>query len=166
MNIGAFQEKQQVGQCEQASGESDIVAEVKSYRQLQDVHAVNRDGDLYFIECPECHTTNVNALKLFGCKSCHTRFSLYGEDGFKSFRVESESGPVSAHSNRIHLLQLKTGDYFVKEHLPRNDGQLGELKKAFPEMKVIELSRDFRSDTGKDAHGHQRYKRYALIPLN
>ncbi len=151
--------------CEaQQSSKTGIVAEVQEYKQKQDVHAVNRDGDLYFIECPECHTTDVNMLKMFGCRKCHTRFSVYPEDGFKWFCVETEFGDVHAFDNTIKLLQLRPDDYFLKDLLPRNSGQLKELRKAFPNMKVIELSRDLHE--GKDAHGHQKYKKYALIPLN
>jgi hypothetical protein len=144
----------------------DIVAEVKGYRQTQYVHAVNRDGDMHFIECPECHTTNVNSLRLFGCKKCHTRFSLYGEDGFQTYCVESESGTVNPFDKKITLLRLKSNDWFLKNHLPRNDGTLDDLKKEFPDMKVIKLYQDLDRISGKDAHGHEKYKRYALIPLN
>jgi len=40
---------------EQEAKPLDIVAEVKGYKQNQHLHAVNRDGDLFFVECPECH---------------------------------------------------------------------------------------------------------------
>ncbi len=152
--------------CEQQASRIDIVTEVKGYHQTQHVYTVNRDGDLFFIECPECHTTDINAVRVFGCRKCHTRFSLYAEDGIDSLCVETESGTVTPSDNEIKLLQLKKGDYFLKNHLPRNDGQIATLKAAFPEMKVIKLHRDFNKKSGKDAHDHERYRRYALIPLN
>lgn len=152
--------------CEQQKPRLAIVDEVKGYSQTQTVHVVNRDGDLYFIECPECHTTDINAQRIFGCRKCHVRFCVYAEDGISSFCVQTESGTVTPFDKKIKILQLKKGDYFHKNHLPRNDGQMSTLKAAFPEMKVITLYRDFQKESGKDAHGHERYRRYALIPLN
>ena len=59
----------------------DNITELEGYGYLQTLWIVNRDGDRYYIECPDCHTTNLNNIRLFGCKSCHTRFTIYGEDG-------------------------------------------------------------------------------------
>lgn len=45
----------------------------------------------------------------------------------------------------------------------RNEHRLSELKEKYPNMKVVTLTRDLRG--GHDAHGHGKYKKYALIPL-
>jgi len=153
--------------CESTRKEIDVVKEIEGYGQHQHIFTVNRDGDLYYIECPECHSTALTSKRLLGCKSCHTRFSLYFEDGFRSLSVITNSGTVSGSNGKIKLLELKPKAYFKSQLLGRNDNPkaMSDLKKKYPDLKVIILNKDLQKD-GKDAHGHQQYKRYALIPLD
>lgn len=145
----------------------DIIKEIESYGQHQDVLTANRDGDLYYIECPSCHSTELNSKRLIACKNCHTHFSVYLEDGFRTFKVITNSGTVSGSDGEIKLLELKPGNYFKVELLGRNNkfSIISNLKKKYPDLKIVTLERDLGED-GKDAHGHSKYKRYALIPLD
>lgn len=149
---------------EQSKVEVDIVSEIEGYGQQQSISTVNRDGDLFYIECPECHSTDLNSKRIISCKSCHTHFSIYLEDGFKSISVLTEHGTIGNHKEVIKLMELKPGDYSKVNLLGRNEGRLNEIKEKYPDMKVIKLYKDLQKN-GKDAHYHDEYKRYAIIPL-
>jgi len=145
----------------------DIIKEIEGYGQHQDISVVNRDGDLYYIECPECHSTDLTARRLLTCRDCHTTFNLYFEDGYQRFSVITNFGRVDGYNGKMKLMELKPNAYFKTQLLGRNDKAtaLNEIKKKYPDMKIITLYRDL-SKNGKDAHDHAKYKRYALIPLD
>lgn len=143
-----------------------LVEEIEGYGQHQDILTANRDGDLFYIECPTCHSTDLNTKRIVSCRDCHTHFSLYFEDGLKSFPTITQSGAIAPmHGGvEIKLLKLKPGDYFLTNVLGRNAAHIDELKTKYPDLKVVKLKRDLHN--GTDAHNHQQYKRFVLIPLD
>jgi hypothetical protein len=150
--------------CEQTTiNQETFKEEIDRYGQHQNIITANRDGDLFYIECPECHSTDLNSNRLICCRNCHTFFSLYFEDGFKVFWTETNNGTIHGYDNKIKLIQLKKNDVFLKYLMPRNEHRIEELKKDYPDLKVITLMRDFKD--GTDGHKHEKYKKYALIPL-
>ena len=107
----------------------DIIEELKSYGNLQDLWYVNRDGDKFFIECPECHTTDLNAIRLFGCKSCHTRFHVYGEDGISSTCLYTQMSAARRYGkDPITVVSLQKNDYFKHILYGRNSNKKEEFK--------------------------------------
>lgn len=149
---------------ESSRKERTIVEELESYGRTQDLHIVNRDGDQFYIECPECHGTELTTSRTFGCKNCHTQFTLYLEDGYKSLRVLSEIGSVGSYDD-VKLINLRGNDYFNHELYGRNDHPhtIEEIKKTYPDAKVIRIGKDLHD--GKDAHGHAEYKKFVIIPV-
>ena len=110
--------------------------------------AINRDGDFYLVECPECHSQDIwcdRETWLFHCKYMHGR----------AFRVYTEDGVVK-------MLDHRDGDipHFptMAAHDPgANVWRLGLRKEDHPwwwtRRKVY---RDLHG--GKDAHGHRAYE--------
>ena len=153
--------------CETTQGQrKSIVEEIEGYGNRQDLVVIDRDGDKYFAECPSCHSTDLNGQRLLSCRTCHTHFQPYYEDGVSFYRVDTEHGSIS-NNEEIKLIELKPDAYFKKILYGRNDypERLEELKEKYPNLKVLKIARDLQKD-GKDAHGHHNYKRYALIPLD
>lgn len=154
-------------ECESSKPRKSIVEEVEDYSHGERLMIVNRDGDEYYIECPECHSSSLNAQHIFGCKKCFTRFQLYLEDGFSQEMVETEFNGISSGLNgEIKVIELKPDAYFKKILYGRNDypETIDELREKYPDLKIKTYKRDLRD--GNDAHGHGKYKRYALIPLD
>jgi len=154
--------------CEATSSErKGIIEEIESYSHAQTLLAINRDGDKYYVECPSCNSTSLNKNTLLSCKTCHTHFQPYYEDGLISYNVDTESNGINGSMGEIKILEVKPDAYFKQILLGRNDypEHLEKLREKYPDMKVIKLSKDLQPD-GKDAHGHEKYKRYALIPLD
>ena len=143
-----------------------IAEELEGYGQQQKLIVVDRDGDRFYVECPSCHSTDLNTRRLLSCRSCHTHFQPYYEDGCDTFYVDTDSGTINGYGNEISIVELHKGAYFKKILHGRNNNQetLDELRKVYPDMKIIRLGRDLRD--GKDCHGHSEYKRFALIPLD
>jgi nitrate/TMAO reductase-like tetraheme cytochrome c subunit len=134
---------------------------------MQKLTIINRDGDNFFVECPNCHSTDLNGQRILSCRSCHTHFQPYYEDGCTTFNVETDHGTISAN-DVISVIGLKgKDDYFKKILHGRNDYEekLNKLKEKYPNLKVIRIYRDLQKN-GKDSHGHERYRRFALIPLD
>ena len=127
---------------------------------------VNRDGDKYYIECPKCHGLELASRRMFSCKGCFTHFELYLEDGYVRKSVDVESGSLNAYSDEISYIELEPDDYFAKVLYGRNDHEkpLKELMEKYPDMKICRIKKDLRN--GKDAHGHEKYERFAIIPLD
>ncbi len=143
-----------------------LIDEIEGYGQHQSIYAANRDGDLFYIECPSCHSTDLNTKRIMSCRKCHTHFSLYLEDGFQTFPAITQSGSINPlhGGNEIKLAKLKPGDYFLTNILGRNVTRIDELKAKYPDLKIVKLGRDLSN--GTDAHGHAEYKRFVLIPLD
>jgi len=140
-----------------------IIKEVEGYKNNTDLYAVNRDGDLFYIECPNCHNVELIKRTFFGCKHCMENFSVYCEDGLRHYPVNSDFGSLSSRDT-IKLIQLKDNDYFYIPLYGRNEKRVNGLKGKYPNMKIINLDRDLQNDN-RDAHGHCKYKRFAIIRL-
>ena len=152
--------------CETSeSHRKDINEELESYQNDQDLFVVNREGDKYYIECPECHSTNIQSRRFFSCCKCHTHFQAYLEDGFSIHRVLMQGGSINTNEE-IKLVYLKPSDYFCHIIYGRNDRPeiIDKIKAKHPEAKIVKIARDLRR--GKDAHGHSRYNRFVMIPLS
>ena len=120
---------------------------------LYSIYAVNRDGDLGYIECPDCHKIDLKKKIVFMCKDCGQHFMIDTEDGIKNFPTYAGIG-VSA-SGTIKLVKEQDG-YFSTYVMPR------EYNNITREMKVNELWRDLQPN-GKDAHGHDYYRKVNII---
>ncbi len=135
------------------------------------VWAIDRDGDLYLVECPQCHQTqhlvfnldldqsweqrNSDAPKVwteavppktFQCCSCDIGFRVHLEDGIRQIRDHREGTPP--------LPSTVVWD-------DNGTMRLGITAEAPWWWQRREICRDLRPD-GKDAHGH---KRYVVFPL-
>ena len=136
------------------------------------VYAVDRDGDLYLVECPQCHDTQsilfnwryseerdeegyrkgraiteVVPPKTFQCYSCDIGFHVYLEDGLRF---------ISDHRDGVPPLPSKVvWDDRGKIHL-------GISKDAPWWWNRREICRDLRD--GKDAHGHHKYEIFPTTP--
>lgn len=135
--------------------------ELDSYGNSQTLHTVNRDGDHHFIECPECHSTDLKKRTLFACRDCMTHFSVHEEDGLSRFPLFTEMGSLKA-DKEITVVMMDGDDFFWYPIYGRNSGRIDELKEFNPQFRKI--IKDLRK--GSDAHGHSRYKRFAIIPLD
>lgn len=144
--------------------ERDLLEELKGYGHESTLWVVNRGGDLYFIECPACHSIEVDKEVLFGCRCCKGYFDVNPEDGFRAIRVLTDLGPVRSYDKKIKLIGLKQDPYAHQQVYGRNERKLKELLERCPEAKILIINRDLHA--GRDAHGHSRYNRYALIPLD
>jgi hypothetical protein len=83
-----------------------LAEELESYKNRQKIHAADRDGDLYVIECPDCGSTDLNVARFFGCKKCHTRFSVYTEDGLREFELETGFGEARVYDEGLNMIAL------------------------------------------------------------
>ena len=115
-----------------------IVEEIDGYSESQELMTVNRDGDKFYIECPECHSTDLDKQRIFGCKDCHTRFTVYLEDGFDSIDVDTDFGSLGSYEG-IKVVALKGddsgfGDYKVLHGRNQRDGVLEEIRKKYPKI--------------------------------
>ena len=153
--------------CENVSSERDVVKEIENYGNTRKLAVINRDGDKYYAECPSCHSTDLNGQRLLSCKSCHTHFQAYYEDGFHFMNVDTDHGSISSSSGEVKVIELEPDAYFKKILHGRNDypEHIDKLRVKYPDMKILKIARDLGKD-GKDAHGHAKYKRFALIPLD
>ena len=138
-----------------------ISKELEGYKNNTSLHVVNRDGDLFYIECPNCHNTELISRRFFGCKHCMENFSVYCEDGLKYYSINSDFGSLSS-GDTIKLIRLKRNDYFCVPLYGRNEKRIEELKKEYPDMEIINLYRDLQNDN-KDAHSHCEYKRFTIF---
>jgi len=150
--------------CERSQHDVDVIKEIEDYNIPHKIHTVNRDGDKFFITCPECDNMDLTSLTVLGCKRCHTQFTLYFEDGYDTIDFDSASiGNPSYFDNKLKLIELDGKKRKVL--YGRNNQKIDDIKSKYPNAKIVTLCKDLQKD-GKDAHGHGKYKRYALIPLN
>jgi hypothetical protein len=136
--------------------ETDKEEMIRSGRKLLNVWCANRDGDLYYIECPECSCVDLKAKRIMMCRSCGQHFSLYFEDGSRNFDVRQFGSTFSDKEVKIILLEEKDKEWHVP--FPRHN-----IESMEP-VKIKTLYRDLND--GKDGHGHERYRKFALIPLD
>ena len=97
---------------------SALLTEANSSVETDEIRLVNRDGDLFFIQCPECdslHLRKIGAKKYivlkgteggdstraddklpaFRCLDCKTEFGVYLEDGLSSAWRDFDKGQDS-----------------------------------------------------------------------
>jgi len=132
---------------------------MSNYDDKFDLHCANRDGDLFFIECPSCHHVDLKAKKILMCRDCGQHFVPYFEDGHKIIKNVKKFGKTLYDEVRLVTFDKKD-DYFKVWHVPypRHD-----IKGMNPN-EIIYLRRDLRKDM-KDGHGHEKYKKFLLIPV-
>jgi hypothetical protein len=127
-------------------------------QHITKMHCANRDGDLYYINCPDCKCTDLKERTVLMCKNCGTHFNLYFEDGHKELLVRDYSEQTD---KRLVIGTFDDdGDYFQEWYIITPKIESYNL----PFKKKKALYKDLQ-DNGKDGHGHHKYKRYALIPL-
>jgi len=155
-------------QSEQPHPREHIADELGRYGQSQEMSVVNRDGDRYYVECPGCGSTDLKPRRFLACRDCQTCFFVYTEDGLTTYDVLAESKGVRGYGETIRLVKLETNNDFYKVWLPRNIGRFKELQERYPDARVVTLSRDLEKKDGKamDAHGHEIYRRFVMIPLD
>jgi hypothetical protein len=128
------------------------------------VYAVDRDGDLYLVECPKCHDTqhlifnrksegrlytNAVPVNTFQCFLCDIGFWVYLEDGLREIKDHREGVPP--------LPSMVVRD-------DRGTIHLGIAKDAPWWWTRREICRDLHD--GKDAHGHKRYEVFPCNPTS
>ena len=138
------------------------------------VYCMDRDGDLYLIECPMCNNTQ----SLW----CHRPWDILTEEQRTSGQRDAFCDTCGTmrrthfHCSRCSLgfdVHLEDGLHKVEDHrdgvppLPtkavQDDGgkwHLGIDKDAPWWWTRREVERDFNPATGKDAHGHEHYLAY------
>lgn len=125
------------------------------------VYAVDRDGDLFLVECPQCHDTQsiifnwdyerqstyVDSVpaKVFQCSMCSIGFRVYLEDGLR--RIVDHRDGVPPLPSKVVWDDNRTI-------------HLGISGDAPWWWRRREIERDLHD--GKDAHGH---KPYELVPV-
>lgn len=115
--------------------------------------AANRDGDLFYAECPECHGVDLKSKRIIMCRDCGQHFIMYFEDGFLQFDVMNSGGSFHRDKEARIIRLEKNGNWYAP--FPRHD--IASMNPV--EQKV--LYRDLRN--GKDAHGHAEYERITII---
>jgi len=100
--------------------------------------SVDRDGDLYYVECPRCHKMGElkkvnkvvipkaaefnkrgyldgsrNIRQAIQCKACGELFGVYGEDGMKEFYRDFSNGK-DAHNHANYA--IGSGDEVLTDH--------------------------------------------------
>ncbi len=147
--------------AEMSKSESKLTKEDLQREMSQKVtklKCANRDGDLYYINCPDCDCTDLQKISLYMCRTCGTHFDLYHEDGRKEILLRDY--PYQTERRMLIGTFDKEGDYFEEwfKITPRIESY------NLPFLRTKTLYKDLQKD-GKDGHGHHKYKRYALIPL-
>ena len=110
-------------------------------------YAINRDGDLFLVECPQCHRQCIQFVekkKIFECYKCRIRFSVYREDGIVRL-VDFRKGNIQ-HFPRTAYRDIDS-EKFYRLGI-ENDAPWWWRKKA--------IYQDLHN--GMDAHGHKPYK--------
>lgn len=145
-----------MGNCEASSNKDRNI--IPQLDERQDIFCANRDGDLYYIECPECHSTDINRPHMFMCRDCGTFFDLYKEDGIKSYFGVKVNWTIKDYE-KMTIITDDRGIYYSP--FERQQAQLKkELGASFKREETI--CRDLRKN-GKDAHGHQKYQKFLVI---
>lgn len=127
--------------CDAARSRRDIVEELESYGHYQHLWIVNRDGDKFYIECPDCHNTDLTSKRIYGCTKCHTQFTVHPEDGTSYQTLITEMGP-SRGREEIKIIGKGQDSYFKQVLYPRNYSKIDEIKKSWPNAHITTLSND------------------------
>ena len=119
-------------------------------------YAIDRDGDLFVVECPSCHSQesleeeDKRCRGIFRCQksTCNTLFEVYTEDGVRVIHDYREGD--------LEKWAVLTYD---------NDRLCAGISEDAPwwwPRKVV-TARDLNRETGKDAHGHHPYYKLSRI---
>lgn len=106
--------------------------------------AINRDGDLYLVECPVCGSQEVIRARdktYFVCGRDH-RFRVYTEDGVVKLK-DHRKGNIERFPVKV---------VYDEAHTAR----LGLEKDAPWWWRRVSIHRDLHN--GKDAHSHHKYE--------
>jgi len=111
-------------------------------------YAINRDGDLFFVECPICHRQDClepedsRVRGVFRCqfRDCKHLFEVYTEDGVKTIFDHREGNLESKDILVLDGDKLRAG---INDDAPW-------WWRRYP------IYRDLQ-ENGRDAHGHRPY---------
>jgi len=146
--------------------------EKKSWSQT--VHIIDRDGDFYIVECPQCNDVHglwchrpwekitdeqweagvretycdqcqKDRKSHFHCSRCDIGIDLHWEDGYHRMKDHREGRPPLP----IQAVKDDNGKWHLGIHA---DAPWWWTRR--------EVCRDYRPETGKDAHGHEKYRTY------
>lgn len=111
-------------------------------------YAINRDGDLYLVICPNCGWQNVDfdtAQRLFQCpySTCSAKFRVYTEDGVVKL-VDHRRGEIRLPAIAVYDPGCKVYRLGVVEEAP----WWWSRREVWPDLKP----------NGMDAHGHHPYE--------
>lgn len=143
------------------------------------VYCIDRDGDFYLVECPQCHDTQ----GLW----CHRPWDILTEAQQEAGIKEAPCDSCGGEPKRIHfhcgrcgigiIVYTEDGLRKMRDHrdgvppLPTHavcdEGgkwHLGIYADAPWWWTRREVCRDYNPETGKDAHGHERYKTFPNTP--
>jgi ribosomal protein S27E len=138
----------------------------KSYSST--VYAVDRDGDLYLVECPKCHNTQSVVITRRSDESC-TRCGKEGITHFHCFRCSDDFGwDVYLEDGLRELKDHREGNPPNPCIVVRDDSnvyRLGIDREAPWWWRRSQVWYDFNPDNGKDAHGHQPYFIWDIDPV-
>lgn len=106
--------------------------------------AVNRDGDYFLVECPQCGTQDIwfNKAPAFECEYCHIAFTVYLEDGIVKIR-DHRKGNARLPASMV----FDPGAQIWR---------LGITLDASWWWNRRQIQRDLHDD-GMDAHQHREY---------
>jgi hypothetical protein len=120
-------------------------------------YAIDRDGDLFIVECPVCHYENGlywnSEEKFFECERgvhCQAKFKVYTEDGIIKF-LDHKEGDIPYKNYTIFKIDSEW-------HAGINE----EVFWFFP--KRVLYRRDLVLNNGKDSHGHDYYLILPTLP--
>jgi hypothetical protein len=130
-------------------------------------YAVDRDGDMYLIECPVCHQTqSVTVYLLPEDKPCHNCGKM-GETHFHCYHCSDFGFNVYLEDGLREILDHRTGNLpnpGIAVRDDQNKYRMGIDADAPWWWRRYEIYYDFNSANGKDAHGHKPYVIWSIDP--
>ena len=147
------------------SSRPSLAEELSGYKHTVTLHMADRDGDRYYVECPECHSMrDIRAKRIMACGSCFTHFNLYFEDGHRRIDLTTQDPWISG-GDEIKVLWTKgkrEGTPYILYGRNNHKNRLDKLRETYPDMYIETIERDLHG--GMDAHGHERYTTYDVKP--
>jgi len=136
-----------------------LVDRRKKCSYSRSTYAVDRDGDMYLIECPQCHRIQSLSVQYrgeaapcprcgkhgqthFHCSFCPIGFSVYLEDGLREILDHRYDNPP----NPSKVVRDDQGKY-----------RMGIDTDAPWWWRRCTVYYDYNPENGKDAHGHEPY---------
>ena len=130
-------------------------------------YAVDRDGDLYLMECPQCH--QVQSVTVYHWQTddpCH-RCGKTGETHFHCYHCSDIGFNVYLEDGLREILDHRTGNppnpaKAVRDE--QNKYRMGIDADAPWWWRRYEVWYDYNPKNGKDAHGHKPYVIWTIDP--